>query len=120
MAGDSKLANQQDVERRLKRAGHLIRDRHAATWQSEHEDARLMGISGQLVREQSACFAAITESFWVHLCLPAAAANREMTCTGGLRFSFHEGWPRITGHRQMPVRRLIKESSHGGLTILTA
>jgi hypothetical protein len=76
VARHSELANHKHVERRAKCAGDFIRNRHAATRQSQQEHVRPIGITGQLASEQPARFAAITESFWNHLSFAPSGGGR--------------------------------------------
>ena len=48
VAGDAKLADDKNVQRRAERARHLISDGHAAARQRQHEDVRAIGIGREL------------------------------------------------------------------------
>jgi hypothetical protein len=61
IAGDAKLADDKDIERRSEPAGHLIGNRHAAARQRQHEHVGSIGIGCELFGEHLAGFAAITK-----------------------------------------------------------
>jgi hypothetical protein len=65
--GDAKLADDKDVQRRVKRLGHFKRDRHAAARQRQYDHIRAIGVSGELCGQQPPRFAAITEPFGCHI-----------------------------------------------------
>src|SRR5690606_40962087 len=61
MAGNTQLADDEDVERRAEGTGDLERDRHAATWKRENGGG-LPGKTRQVTREREACLTAIRVS----------------------------------------------------------
>ena len=58
---NSELADEEDVQWRAERRGHLPADRHAATGKPEHHDVSATAVGRQLARQDTARLAAVPE-----------------------------------------------------------
>src|SRR5207244_9811939 len=62
LTGHPQFAHQKDIEWRLEREGHLVRDRHTPTRQSEHEHIWSAAVDHQYLGQSPACVGAILKS----------------------------------------------------------
>jgi hypothetical protein len=61
LAGNAKLADDKDVQRRAQHAGDFIGDGHTSPRQRQHDDIRTIGVGRELRRKPLARFAAIAK-----------------------------------------------------------